>query len=226
MKAPALLAALFLGGCSSLPARPAGRAVVVEGWAALGEDGRAEARRRAVADALRRAVEESAGVEIAASTVVENAAAARSSVRATARGRVRRSEVLEEGESEGLLKVRIRAVVSAVDASGPGRAYLAGGADAAWGRAWTAGGGELAASAEEADVILRGAFTVRDVDEPRVRPYVSVRARAELTLERPGGERRTAAREASALGLDLREARGAALDASALAAVRALSSGR
>lgn len=87
-------------------------------------------------------------------------------------------------------------------------------------RAWTAYGGEVAASRKTADMILRTTVETHAVVEPRVKPYVSARARFSLSAEPAagaGGTQWAVAREAASLGLDADDANSRALEAAAAA---------
>ncbi len=239
--AAAVLAALTASGCAAGPRGNRTRSLIVEGWAPLRLESRPEVLRRAVADAQRKAVEEAAGVEIAAISLVDDAAMSRQRLSSTTRGTVRRYQVLSERAEDGMLKVRIRAEVELPPLDGarkpgwaPGtgpKAYieaplLAGSeaveaaAQGAFIRAWTHYGGEVAVSRETADLILRSSAQTRAVDEPRVRPFVSARARFSLSASQAGagGAQWSIAREAASLGLDAQDAQSRALEAAASSA--------
>ncbi|OGR46668.1 MAG: hypothetical protein A2X37_09955 [Elusimicrobia bacterium GWA2_66_18] len=244
LAAAALAAALTATGCAAGPKGGPTRSLVVEGWAPLQSSGRPDARRRAVADAQRRAVEEAGGVEIASISLVDDAAMSRQRLSSTAHGTVRRFKVLSERDEDGMLKVQVRAEVVLEPQDGvrrpgwfPGtgpQAYIAAAAladdegletaaKAAFIRAWTRFGGEVAGSLKTADLALRIAVETRPVDEPRVRPFVSARARFSISATQGGAGAASWAvvREAAALGLDVRDARARALEAAASAAAEA-----
>ncbi|OGS37613.1 MAG: hypothetical protein A2506_07280 [Elusimicrobia bacterium RIFOXYD12_FULL_66_9] len=242
--AVALLAAMTASGCATGPKGIPTRSLVVEGWAPLRNESRPEARRQAVADAQRKAVEEAAGVEIAAISLVDDAAMSRQRLSSTSRGSVRSFKVLSERAEDGMLKVRLRAVVEMPgkdDVRKPGwapgtgpKAYIEASIDettsaqaeaqGAFIRAWTSYGGEVASSRGSADLILRSSVETHEVDEPRVRPYVSARARFSLSASQAGasgGTQWAVAREAASLGLDARDAGSRAVEAAAAAAAEA-----
>ncbi|MFI5346586.1 MAG: hypothetical protein ACHQ51_09455 [Elusimicrobiota bacterium] len=233
--AAALAAVLTATGCAAGP-RAGTRTVVVEGWAPLGARTRQEARRGAIADAQRRAMEEAAGVEVSAVSTVDDAGSVRERVSTTGRGTVRSSRVVAERVSEGMLVVRVNAVVELpkagevrragwIPGTGPRARVVSGSsaAAAALRRDWTAYGGACAGDDSSPELILRAAVESAVVDEPRLRPYVVVRVR--LTLEatpaRGGSVLWSASRESSAMGVDAVQARARALDAAAEGAIRA-----
>lgn len=241
--AAAAAAALAAAGCATATKGPPTRSLVVEGWAPLKPEGLPDARRQAVADAQRKAVEEAAGVEIAAVSLVDDAAMSRQRLSSTSRGTVRGYQVLSELAEDGMLKVKVRAEVEMAPKDGarkpgwtPGtgpKAYieaplddaaqLQAAAQGAFLRAWTGYGGEAASSRETADLILRSSVETRAVSEPRVRPYVSARARFALSASPAGGggTQWAVAREAASLGVDERDASDRALEAAAAAAALA-----
>lgn len=233
--AAALAAALTAAGCATGSKEGPTRTLVVEGWAPLQTSERASARRQALADAQRRAVEEGAGVEIASISLIDDAAMLRQRLSSTARGTIRRFKVLGEKVENGMLKVRARVEVSPEPANGarrlgwapgtgPKAALEPGSAPAeAFTRAWTRHGGEVAGSPEEADLILKTSVETLLVPEPRLKPFVSVRARFRLSASPApaGGSQWAVVREAAALGLDERDARTRALELAAAAAAEA-----
>lgn len=232
--AAAFAAVLTAAGCASGP-RATTRTVVVEGWAPLSARSRPEARRQAVADAQRRAVEEVSGVDVAAVASVDDAGRMSERVSTSGRGSLRGSRVLGESVRDGMLAVRVRAEVEIaktgqarrpgwIAGTGP-RARFAGGADAraALRRAWTAYGGTGAGDGGAADLVLTAAIEESLVDEPRVKPFVAFRVRltADAASLAGGAVLWSASRESGALGLDVRQARGLALEAAADAVARA-----
>lgn len=242
--AAALAAALTASGCATGPKGNPTRSLVVEGWAPLRAENRPEVRRQAVADAQRKAVEEAAGVEIAAISLVDDAAMSRQRLSSTTRGTVRGYKIISERAEDGMLKVRVRAEVEMPGKDGarkpgwaPGtgpKAYIEASlndatstqaaAQGAFIRAWTSFGGEVAASRATADLILRSSAQTRSIDEPRVKPFVSARARFSLSASQAGGAGGTqwaVAREAGALGLDARDAGSRAMEAAAAAVAEA-----
>ena len=242
LAAAALAAVLTAAGCAAGPHGGPTRSLVVEGWAPLQASGRPDALRRAVADAQRRAVEQAGGVEIAAISLIDDALMSRQRLSSTTRGTVRRFKVLEERTEDGMLKVQVRAEVELESKDSPRKpgwtpgtgpkAYLSvlagdekieAEAQAAFLRAWTSYGGEAAQSPADADLSLRISVETRIVPEPRVKPFVSVRARVSMsaTPAAGGGAQWAVAREASALGLDEIDARARAIEAAAAAAAEA-----
>ena len=238
--AAAVLAALLASGCATGPKGNPTRSLVVEGWAPLQSGGRPDARRQAVADAQRKAVEEAAGVEIAAISLVDDAAMTRQRLSSTSRGTVRRFKVLSERAEDGMLKVSVRAEVEMplkdavrkpgwapgtgpkayIEASLDETAQMQAAAQGAFIRAWTGFGGEVADSRKTADLILRSSVETRAVSEPRVKPFVSARARFLLSASQAGagGTQWAVAREAASLGLDAPDAGRRALEAAEAAA--------
>ncbi len=92
--------------------------VVASGMAAIGSD-RAAAIEEAVLDAKRNAVEQALGVLVDAEALAQNYEVVWETIRTRSQGYVKRWEMLGEPEWDtrnGLVKVRVRAVVSAVDA--------------------------------------------------------------------------------------------------------------
>lgn len=231
--AAAALAAVLTAGCATGTRRVPARSVVVEGWAPLGSLPRPEARRRALADAQRRAVEEAAGVEVASVATVDGASQVRERVSTRGLGRVRRFTVLGESVAEGMLRLRVRALVEMPEAGAPARlgwipgtgptAKVAGetGAREAFTAAWTSYGGGVAAGDGGADLRFRLTAAVRTVDEPRVRPLVSVRVRLTASASGAGGEVWSASRESAALGGDPEQAASRAMARAAEAVARA-----
>jgi hypothetical protein len=231
--AAAALAAVLTAGCAAGTRGVPARSVVVEGWAPLGSLPRPEARRRALADAQRRAVEEAAGVEVAAVATVDGASSVRERVSTRGLGTVRRFTVLGEEASEGMLKLRVRAVVELPRAGAPARiGWIPGtgpvakisareGAGEAFTAAWTAYGGGVAAAGARGDLLLRVTASARTVDEPRVRPLVSVRVRLSASAAGTGGTVWAATRESAALGVDAEQASARALARAADALARA-----
>jgi hypothetical protein len=228
------LAAVLMTGCAAGTRGVAARSVVVEGWAPLGTLPRPEARRRALADAQRRAVEEVAGVEIAAVSTVDGAARVRERLSSVALGSVRRFAVLGEDAADGILRLRVRAEVELrrkeaahrigwIPGTGPSADVAQSPAREAFVAAWTTYGGESAVAGTGGDVKIRLAQTQERVDEPRVRPFVSVRVRLTASVIRGegGGEVWAATRESAALGCDFRQARERAERQAAEAVARA-----
>lgn len=92
--------------------------IVASGMAAIGSD-RAAAIEEAVLDAKRNAVEQALGVLVDAEALAQNYEVVWETIRTRSQGYVKRWELLGEPEWDtrnGLVKVRVRAVVSAVDA--------------------------------------------------------------------------------------------------------------
>jgi hypothetical protein len=89
--------------------------------------------------------------------------------------------------------------------------------------AWTTYGGEAAGEDETGDLLLRMTAAQCVVDEPRVRPFVSVRVRLTVAAAHSagGGTVWSAAREVAALGVDEREAGDRAMQEAARALARA-----
>lgn len=92
--------------------------IVASGMAAIGSD-RAASIEEAVLDAKRNAVEQALGVLVDAEALAQNYEVVWETIRTRSQGYVKRWELLGEPEWDtrnGLVKVRVRAVVSAVDA--------------------------------------------------------------------------------------------------------------
>ena len=110
------LALIAVGGAAfaSVP----GVEIVASGLAAIGSD-RAAAIEEAVLDAKRNAVEQALGVLVDAEALAQNYEVVWETIRTRSQGYVKRWELLGEPEwdtRKGLVRVRIRAVVSAADA--------------------------------------------------------------------------------------------------------------
>ncbi len=225
-------AVLALTGCAGGAATRA-REVTAEGWAPLGADGASDARRRALDDALRRAVEQGGGVEVAALTLTDDGAVTRERLSTTSRGVMDGYRVLSERREAGAVAVTVRAKVRQAPltpretggwppGTGP-RLFLAGaGAPERESllRAWRQRGGTVAPSAGEAELILSAEIDASAQHEPRVRPFVSWRARVRLT--RADADGWTLTRETAALGLDAGQARERAVEEASVAVVAAL----
>ncbi len=243
--AAAALAAVLTTGCATGTTKVPARSVIVEGWAPVGDAPRPLTLRRALADARRRAVEEAGGVEVASVSTVDDAARVRERVSTTARGRVTAFDVLSEETHEGMLKVLVRARVEApvagaarrigwIPGTGPSAAVVTVASDpaaadavrSAFVAAWTSYGGEAAAEGSAGDLLLRVTAVRRVIDEPRVRPFVSVRVRLTATASSAGGATVWAgARECAALGLDEGQAAERAANDAAEALARAAAEG-
>lgn len=237
--AAAAAAAVLTAACAGGVRRAPARAVVVEGWAPLGASPRAEVRRRALADAARRAVEQAGGVEVAALSTVDDAERVRERVSSAAVGTVRELKVLGEGEADGGLRVRVRAVVAERVDGAPRDGWIAGIGPSArvaaldedlrgpFAAAWSSCGGSLADEGEEPELSFRLTASARRFEEPRVRPFVSVRVRVRASARGAGGEAWSGSRESAALGADESQARSLAMreagEALARDAARALS---
>lgn len=195
---PALAAAL-LAACAHRG--PASRAVTAEGWAPVGPEGRAHARERALADAQRRAVESAAGVRLEARSRVSGSVALEQEVETRSRGSLESWEALEEREEDGLLRVRVRAVVS--PGAAPGRGPVALRLE----DPRVAAGVARALAERDVPVDRRARDRVEGVGRRRfladtLIPGTRVaRASVSLTLSGPAGER-AASGEASAVDLD------------------------
>jgi len=107
-----LLGLVLAAGCAHAPSRgPKLETVNAEGWSPLDRADPPGTRRRALAEAQRAAVEKATGVEVSARTQVAQAINVEQKITARTQGTIRSYEVLGESESDGFLKIRIRAAV-------------------------------------------------------------------------------------------------------------------
>lgn len=233
-----LALAAALGGCAGAgPREGAARDVVAEGWADAGGDP-AGALESAVLDAKRRAIEMETGVTLRGGTDVRGAVAVQRRLATRFSGTVSSYEVLETERRDGLVRarVRVRVLPGAPPPSGApegsavcvvAAAGTADGAAVLLRRALAERGFAVHESSETAPVVVRADARTERVDEPRLRPMHSSRARLSArAVERSTGLVLFEAEEdAAALGADPAQAAAAASQRAGLALSSRLAEG-